>query len=87
MKSSISTSCEPSPKAAFFAFLDARATALTRNRESIDLISGKLNFSVAVRHTQPHAQQPQVLLCKIKYAVITVTWVLASGSHEAFEID
>jgi hypothetical protein len=28
-------------------------------------ISGKRNFSVAVRHTQPHAQQPQPLLCKI----------------------
>jgi hypothetical protein len=37
MKSSTSTSCEPSPKAAFFAFLDARTAALTRNHESMDL--------------------------------------------------
>jgi len=35
MKSSTSTSYKPSPKAAFFAFLDARTAALTRNRESM----------------------------------------------------
>jgi hypothetical protein len=75
MKSSTSTSCKPSPKAVFFAFLDARTAALTRNRESIDLISGKLNFSVAVCYMQLHAQQLQVLLYKIKYAVITVTTI------------
>lgn len=33
IKSSTSISCEPSPKAAFFAFLDVRTAALTRNRE------------------------------------------------------
>ena len=44
-------------------------------RESTISQIGNTDFSVAVRHTQLHAQQPQVLLCKIKYAVITVTTI------------